>query len=343
MSAVKEYRCPNCGAGVGFDPILQHWKCSFCNSEFNKNQLKTASDIKDNLDEPVEDLNLYHCSSCGAELIADDTTSATFCLYCRNHSVIKSRFSGRFKPEKLITFRITKEQAKDIYKKWIKKKIFAPSIFKNKEEIDKITGVYAPYWLFDCITNGYIEGQATRVRTWTSGNYKYTNTKYYRVVRGGNSKYSKVPVDGSNKLDDNIMNLIEPYNYNAITDFSMEYMSGFFAEKYDVEAHEAEMSMRKKVEKFIEDRLRSTVVGYSTFNITQKSINISDCAHKYAMMPVYLINNKYKEKNHIFIINGQTGKIAGETPISLLRQIGFGIGLALIIWLSIGFGGALFV
>jgi len=344
MSMVKEYRCPNCGAGVQFEPILQNWRCSFCNSEFDKSQLTMPLEESQEESEKVaEDLNVYSCPSCGAQLIADETTSATFCLYCRSHNIIKDRFSGKFKPDQLVPFRITKEQAKDIYTKWIKKKIFAPSIFKKKEEIDKITGVYVPYWLFDCNAQGYIEGTATRVRTWTSGDYRYTNTKYYRIVRSGSSRYSRVPVDGSKKLDDNLMYMIEPYDYAHMKDFSMEYLSGFLAEKYDVDAGEAEKGMRQKVEKYLENRLKETVIGYSSFNVTQKSIDVHDTSCKYAMMPVYLINNTYKDKDHLFIINGQTGKISGETPLSLVNQIAFGLGLMLIIWLLIGFGGALFV
>lgn len=343
MNSVKRYKCPSCGSGLSFNPISQNWKCDFCNTEFTRNQLENASDSQENLNESMTELNTYHCSSCGAELIADDTTSATFCLYCRNHSIIKTRFSGRFKPEKVIPFRITKEQAKEIYKKWISKKIFSPGIFKNKDEIDKISGIYAPYWLFDCDVQGYIEGEATKVKTWISGNYKYTNTKYYQVARGGGSGYSKIPVDASIKLDDHFMYMIEPYNYNAITDFSMEYMSGFLAEKYDVEVDEAEITMKKRVEKFMEDRLKETVNGYSSFSVREKSFNVSDISNKYAMLPIYLLNNKYKEKDHIFIINGQTGKIVGDTPISIQRQIGLTAVLFVVLWIIVGFGGALFV
>lgn len=134
---------------------------------------------------------------------------------------------------------MTKAQAEEIYRKWIRKKIFAPSEFKTKEEIENVTGIYAPFWLFDCNIDGYIEGEGTKVSHWVQGEYRYTQTKFYRVLRKGLVEYNQVPVDASKKLDDTLMHKIEPYNYNDLTGFSMQYMSGFMAEKFDVESEEA--------------------------------------------------------------------------------------------------------
>jgi DNA-directed RNA polymerase subunit RPC12/RpoP len=343
MGSVKEYKCINCGAGLEFDPASQSWKCTYCFSEFSKDEIETAFLKEQPLDRNMPELDSYHCTSCGAELIADNTTSATFCLYCRNHSIIKSRFAGKFKPKNLIPFKITKEQAKDIYKKWIGKRIFAPKEFKQKEEIDKVTGIYAPFWLFDCKGDGMISGEGTRVNSWTSGKYRYTKTKYYRVARKGNAEYHKVPVDASKKLDDKYMHMIEPYNYNDLTDFSMEYMSGFMAEKYDVEASAAETVMKERVEKYLEDRLKETVNGYSSFVAHEKKISVSDIHELYSMLPIYLLNNKYNGKDHIFIVNGQTGKVVGDTPISHLKQFMFTGVVFIIVWAISVFGGALFV
>lgn len=343
MSLVKEYKCLNCSAALEFYPPSQNWKCHFCSSEFSKEQLDAAFQQEEPSDQDMPELDSYRCTSCGSELIADSTTSATFCLYCKNPTIIKSRFSGRFKPKNLIPFKLTKEQAEDIYKKWIRKRRFTPDEFKQKEKIEKITGIYAPFWLFNSKADGMINGEATKVRSWTQGKYRYTQTMYYRVFRKGNAKYQRVPVDASKKLDDKFMHMIEPYNYNELTDFSMKYMSGFMAEKYDVEAPEAEAVMKERVDQYLEDRLKSTVNGYSSYNVHEKQIELSDTTQDYSMLPVYLLINKYKGKDHIFIVNGQTGKVVGDTPISFLKQILFA-GLAFIlVWGVAVFGGALFV
>lgn len=341
MSSVKEYKCLNCKAGLEFDPPSQKWKCHYCFSEFTKEQLDSALKEDELPDDEMPELNAYHCTSCGAELITDNTTAATTCLYCKSPTIIKSRFTGRFKPKSLIPFKLTKSQAEEIYRKWIRKRLFAPSAFKTQEEIKRVTGVYAPFWLFDCMVDGHIEGEGTKVSSWTIGEYKYIKTKYYKVVRRGKVNYQRIPVDASKKLDDIFMHNIEPYNYDDLTDFSMPYMSGFMAEKYDVEADEAGQVMKQRVEEYTEDRLKETVDSYTSYIVNGKQITLSDQTHSYSMLPVYLLINKYKEKEHIFIVNGQTGKVVGDAPISFLKQMVFATSIFAIVWLLAVFGGAL--
>ncbi|HOB19594.1 MAG TPA: DNA helicase PriA [Candidatus Atribacteria bacterium] len=342
MSSVKQYKCLNCNAGLKFDPPSQLWKCEYCFGEFTKEQLDSIQKVDEQLDQEMPDLESYHCNNCGAELITDGTTSATFCLYCKSPTVIKARFTGRFKPKYLIPFKLTKKQAEELYKNWIRKKLLAPSAFKQKEEIEKITGVYAPFWLFDCKVKAHIGGEATRVRTWTQGNYRITQTQYYRVARAGRIEYDKIPVDASKKLDDGLMQLVEPYNYQDLTDFSMQYMSGFMAEKYDVESKDAQAVMQSRVEGYAEQRLRGTIQGYTSTTISHKQVDFEEITDSYAMLPIYLLVNKHKDKNHTFIINGQTGKVVGETPLSRGKQLAFAGCVFAAVWFLIVFGGALF-
>lgn len=343
MSSVKEYKCLNCKAPLVFDPSSQKWKCDYCFSEFTKEQLDTADKEEELLDKEMPDLDSYHCTSCGAEIILDSTISATHCLYCKSPAIIQSRFTGKFKPKSLIPFKLTKSQAEEMYRKWIRKRLFAPSSFKTQEEIQRVTGVYAPFWLFDCTVDGQIEGEGTKVHSWMMGEYRYTQTKYYRVVRRGKVNYQRIPVDASKKLDDQWMYKIEPYNYRDLNDFAMQYMSGFMAEKYDVEADEANQVMKKRVEEYMEDRLKDTVQGYTSYLVKGKEMNLVDENHSYSLLPVYILINKYKEKEHIFMVNGQTGKVVGDAPISFVKQVAFVASVFAILWLVAVFGGAFIV
>lgn len=343
MSSVKEYKCLNCKAGLSFDPTSQKWKCHYCRSEFEKAQLEKAANVQEPLEEENPELESYRCASCGAELIAEDTVAATFCIYCKNPSIIKTRFSGRFKPRYVIPFRLTKQQAQELYFGWIKKILFAPKEFKQSNDINKITGIYAPFWLYDCDVSGTIEGEGTTVRSWTSGEYRHTETSYFHVVRSGTNCYKKIPVDASTKLNDEFMHKIEPYDYKDLTDFSMPYMSGFFAEKYDVESAEAQKTMKERVDTYFEKRLRDTARGYSSLTIRNKNIGFDKCDDHYAMLPVYVLTSKYKDKELLFIINGQSGKVVGDAPISRLKQFGFFFGVFAASVLLALFGGALFV
>lgn len=342
MSSVKKFSCPSCNAKLEFNPLKQNWICHYCSVEYNREQVDAANKYEEAPDEEMPELDSYICSTCGAELIADSTTSATFCLYCKNPTIIKTRFSGRFKPKSVIPFKLTRDQAKELYRKWIKRRLFAPDIFKQKEEIDKVSGIYAPFWLFDCTAEGTVMGEATRVKSWSDGNYRYKQTKYYNVVREGKARYDRIPVDASKKLDDKFMYMIEPFDYKDLTDFSMKYMSGFLAEKYDVESSEAESIMKSRVESYLEERLKSTVNGYSSFSISSRQMSLSQIMQSYSMLPVYLLINKYKGKEHIFIVNGQTGKVVGNTPISHIKQMLFGLASFIVALILTVFGGAFF-
>lgn len=345
MEAVQSYKCLSCGSALEFEPESQKWKCHFCSSEYTKEDLDAHTHTHEAAEhgEVAPELNTYHCTSCGAELIADATTSATFCLFCKSPTIIKSRFVGKFKPKALIPFKLSKAQAEGLYKKWIRKCLFAPASFKNQEEIQKITGMYAPYWVFDCLAEGSLDGEATRVSHYTRGDYNYTLTKYYHVVREGRVEYEKVPVDSSTKLDDELMQKIEPFDYKDITDFSMQYLSGFLSEKYDVESEQAEGVLRERVASYLDQRLMGTAGGYSTFVPIHRRTDISDIHPEYVLLPVYLLTNSHNGKNHAFIVNGQTGKVVGDTPISRARQLLFAAGLTLALWVTAVLGGAFYV
>lgn len=344
MDSVKEYTCPNCKAGLEFNPESQSWKCNYCFSEFNENEIDaTYEKNKESIQETRVDLNSYSCTSCGAELIADDTTAATFCIYCNSHSIIKSRFSGEFAPKSVIPFKIGNKEALEIYTKWINKKKFAPKEFKDKKELEKITGIYVPFWLFDNSVKGHLNGEGTKIRTWSDKDYKYTQTKYYSILREGTASYNGVPVDGLKKLDDSLMLGIEPYNYNELTNFSMKYMTGFMAEKYDVDSKEASAVANKRVKQYMRSRLRKTVTGYNSFTQNSNKITITNMEYSYAMLPIYLLVNEYNDKKYEFIINGQTGKIIGDAPTDRNSQIKFALIIFIISWIICVFGGALIV
>ncbi|MGL5692792.1 MAG: hypothetical protein ACRCXA_01855 [Peptostreptococcaceae bacterium] len=344
MNSVNEYTCPNCKATLKFNPESQNWKCDYCFSEFNENEIdSTYKDKTEQCQESTEYLNSYNCTSCGAELIADDTISATFCIYCNSHSIIKNRFSGKFEPKSVIPFKIGKEEAQEIYTKWINKKKFAPKIFKDKKEVEKITGIYVPFWLFDNNVKGHLYGEGTKIRTWSDNDYKYTQTKYYRILREGTANYNGVPVDGLKKLDDSVMMGIEPYDYNELTNFSMKYMTGFMAEKYDVNEKDALSVANKRVTQYMKSRLRNTVNGYNSFNQNSNNVTITNMEYNYVMLPIYLLVNDYENKKYEFTINGQTGKIIGDAPIDRSSQTKFTLLIFVICWIIYVFGGALIV
>ena len=346
MEAVKNYACLTCKAPLAFNPETQKWDCDYCFNSFDLVQLEAApstSQKEDELDIEQPEMDMYHCQNCGADLLADETTAATFCLYCKSPSVLKSRFTGRFQPKFVIPFKLSQVQAETLYKQWIKKRFFTPDAFKHKEKIEEIKGIYAPFWMFDSHIEGVLDGEGTVVSTWQDSHYRYTKTQYYQVYREGTIGYEKVPVDASVKLDDAYMHKIEPYDYQALVPFNMQYMSGFLAERYDLEAFEAQKTMLTRVQSYATEKFKRTVTQYHHLSVKQEAYQAKDIEHQYTLMPIYLLNNLYNGKNHMFIINGQTGKVVGETPISNQKRFIFATAVFAAVWAVSVFGGAFFV
>ena len=225
MKITVDNKCPSCGANVKFNPTTQKWDCEYCGNsyeieEFEKQQEK---ETKENLGFEIDE---YTCPNCGATVVTDANTVATHCVYCGNTTIMKNRLQGEFKPDKLIPFKTTKEEAIEEFKKNVKKRWFAPSDFHDEKNIEKITGVYIPFWLYDSQMNGNIQSRATQIRRWSSGNYDYTETSTFRCTRSGELEIEDLPVDSSTKFKDEIMDSIEPYNYSEFKPFLLYGVTG---------------------------------------------------------------------------------------------------------------------
>ena len=325
-----DHKCPNCGSKIDFKPELGKWKCDSCDGEFDLETLKkhnnASSDINNDKSSDVEDVTYveYHCKDCGAEIIADENTASTFCVYCGNTAILKSKLSGKFAPSKIIPFKKTKNDAIEAFKNVSKGKPLTPKFFNKQENIDKISGVYIPFWLFSIESDGSIDVSATKVQTWITKDVEYTKTDTYEVLRSGKMKYERIPVDGSTRFDDDLMTSIEPFNYNEMVDYNHAYLSGFLAEKYDVDSEKSEIIAKKRAETTTESTLLNSITGYTT-----KIVRKRDYTHKvnnleYVLLPVWMVNVKYKEKYYTFAMNAQTGEFIGDTPVSKGKAILYG-------------------
>lgn len=183
-------------------------------------------------------LRSYVCQSCGGEIVGDATTAATACPFCGNPVVMMEQFSGMLKPDLVIPFKLDKNDAKAAFKKHISGKRLLPKTFKDENHIYEIKGIYVPFWLFDAHADASVTYDAETVRTWSDSDYNYTETKYYKAYRSGYTDFAAIPVDGSQKMADDLMELIESYNLSEAVDFQTAYLAGYFADKYDVTAEQ---------------------------------------------------------------------------------------------------------
>lgn len=331
---VVEMKCPNCGGSVVFDPKTQMHVCEFCQSEFTPDEMKEENGedtvfvpSREEQEEFGSGTNLYICSSCGAEIMADENTAATFCCYCHNPVALKGRVSGDCRPEMIIPFSRTREEALLMYKDWCKKKWFLPKDYTDFSTLEKITGLYVPFWLADCRADSKLDANAKIVHSYRSGNYQITHTKHFKVRRCARIDFDGVPADGSKKIEDELMEAIEPFDYTKFEPFQMSYFSGFYADKYDVSKEQVLPRIKARIEQASENILFSSIKGYTSVVPSFKSTRILKTNWHYAMLPVWFMNYKYKGKDYEFAINGQTGKIEGYLPVSMPKLIAFAAGL----------------
>lgn len=333
---ILEYKCPCCDAGLPFDEKTQKMSCEYCGNEFELEAVKAYNASLNQTDtETVEwdatsssewnedetsAIRTFSCPSCGGVLLTDDNTAATFCPYCMNPTILPGRLSGGLKPDAVIPFQTGKDDARDAFMKLCKGKPLLPKEFMTTHKIENITGMYVPFWLYDCGSSFRGNYRATKVRHWSDSNYNYTKTSYYHLVRGATADFSKIPMDASIKMDDAIMESIEPYDYSQIIDFETAYLSGFLADKYDVESNQGEGRIRERVNSSYQELLAPSMIGYASVIPTSRNLNITHSKAHYVLLPVWILSTKYKDQTYLFAMNGQTGKMTGKFPICPKRS-----------------------
>lgn len=356
-----QYKCPNCGAELTFDPEHQNFSCAFCDSQYTEAEMQERyremeQNAKANADPDAETLEsekdekafeegtrLYTCQNCGAEIIAESETAATFCYYCHAPVVLAGRLSGEYCPAWVLPFAVSREKALEQFHSWCKKRWFLPKQFSSEKQLEKMSGVYVPFWLTNCVSDAFVSGIGKQVRSWTEGDYRVTETKEYQVERAAMIPYRGVPADGSEKIEDALMDAIEPFPYQKMKPFTMQYLSGFMAQKYDVDYGDVLARVQKRVEESSVELLRSDITGYSSVSLTQKRTNMTNAHHDYVLLPVWFMNFHYRDKDYDFALNGQTGTQAGTPPLDWGKAILFSSGIAVAVMLILTLlGGFLF-
>ena len=340
---LTNYQCPACTGPLHFDPAAGKLVCDYCGSAYETEEIEALYEEKNQAAaqaaepkkprKPAEDswdvsgaggdwgdeaehLRAYNCPSCGAELICDDTTAASSCPYCGNPTVVPSQLSGALRPDYVIPFRLDKDAAVEALKKHYRHKPFLPRKFREKNNIEKLQGVYVPFWLFDADADGDITFAGTRSHTRREGEYNVTTTEHFDIQRSGSASFRRIPADGSTKMPDDYMDSIEPFDYQELEPFSMAYLPGYLADRYDVSAKRCARRADTRCRASLEELLRRDVVGYDSVTIRKRDIRLHRGSVKYALLPVWVLNTRWKDNNYLFTMNGQTGKLVGDLPVS---------------------------
>lgn len=359
-----QYKCPACTGPLHYGQSSGKLECDYCGSSFSLEEMEalrkgdTQAAAEAFEEAPREEerwdlsaaggewgedgkkLRAYGCPNCGAELICDETTAATSCPYCGNPTVIPGQLSGAKKPDYIIPFAKTREDAIAALKKHYSHRPILPKTFMTDSHIQEVKGVYVPFWLYSARVDADVTYLTTRSHVHTTSEETITETDHYLVHRQGSLSFDKVPVDAASKMPDGHMDAIEPYAYEELKPFAFSYLPGFFAEKYDVSRDDSGKRARARCEGSAENAVRGTVLGYETCITQQKRIDVHAGDVKYALLPVWLLSTQWQGKNFLFAMNGQTGKLVGDLPIDKKRLwmyagIAFAAATVLLGWLFV--------
>lgn len=246
----------------------------------------------------------YNCSTCGAKLVADKTTIISDCVYCGSRQIVKSKLETNFSPEAIIPFKLDRNQLIEIITKRVKKQIFKSKEFIESVKMMESKGIYVPYRLYTFDVYTYARGQAERMSD---------NTKMYKWFEMEFEQKMRAPQDSSKKLNDKTMKELAPYDYNELKTFNSTYLNGFLAEQRD----EDDELLRRKAESDILEEVQECVNNrFPSYYMRKGLLKVDFSKEEYidVMLPVWLANIKYKNKNIKLAVNGQTGKIVGEIP-----------------------------
>lgn len=352
---IETYQCPQCSAPL-------KWKnselvCEACGASYKEEDMRALSEaMQENAGQSSLDWNKcrsaqtftaeeesalqeYNCPACGAVLVTSAATAATKCAYCGNNALIPKQFSGELRPDAILPFTVSREDAeKKLHEHFHGKKLL-PDDFVRACRVEDVEGLYVPYFLFNCQADARCTYRAERVNTYRRGDWQITDTLHFYVERCGRVSFDRVPVDACKRVDDTLTEAIEPFDYAACKPFDPGYLAGYQADCRDQEMDECVPRANERVTNAATDALRSTVHGYSSVVSDCTQVRLDQGKVRYVMMPVWLLTVRYGDQAFPFAINGQTGRLAGELPVDkrkyrrlkLSWMLGLEVALALLI------------
>jgi predicted RNA-binding Zn-ribbon protein involved in translation (DUF1610 family) len=322
---------------MSFDPETQSLICAYCS---NKIDISSENNTINEYDFETAEQNaptdwgnkkrIIKCESCGAETILDENSTAEFCAFCGSSHIIKQDDKSDITPESLIPFKISNDKAKLAFKTWIKSKFFAPKALKSTYTLNKISGVYIPHWTYDSNTHSAYRAE--------KGTYYYvTETKW--VTENGERKqvteevrktrwewvsgsyaefFDDILINASKQVNEKIIKKLEPFNLEELVSYKPDYLSGFLAERYSKNLKEGWNDAKIIIDREICSGVIRKINGDEVRSV-HISTSYDDVKFKHILLPIWVSSYSYKDKIYHFMINGETGEVQGESPISPLK------------------------
>ena len=344
----SKFVCKSCGGNMEFDPESQSLKCPFCSDKtpIEKNEEKPSVHDYRKADTEAsrnwgEEKRLIKCESCGAETMIDSAKSADFCAFCGSSHILNQEDTNpAIAPETVIPFKISKNQATEAFKQWIAKKKFAPNALKSRHTMESISGVYMPFWSYNSKTESdYTAEKGTyyytsEMKTFTDSDGKVQtrqeqvrHTRWENVAGNYIESFEDVNIVASDNVSQILAKEIEPYKLEELTKYDPRYISGFLAERYTVDIHQGWNMAKNEIDENIASGIIEEIGGDEHRNLNVKT-DYKTIDYKLMMLPMWISSYRFKDKVYNFLVNGQTGRVAGKAPTSWAKVLGLFGGIA---------------
>ena len=318
MSGSMTYKCPSCGGYLEFDPAKQRFACPYCGQSFSEAEIKAREPAREQSMEAASQPGMrgYHCQMCGAEIVVGETTAATRCYYCHNPVVLTDRLSDDFRPDGVVPFRMQKQEAEERFKQLVARKTFIDREFFSTAQLEDFSGVYYPYWYGDLEGNATFEGEGKRTSTSVGPRENVITTRIYKVSREGRLQFRNLVRKALTSVDRQLSDGIHPYKLEELKDFSGAYLSGFMAERRDVEMASAQAEMEREASNYASTLMRQggsydSLTGTATFKADKTRM-------RSILLPAWVLTYRGGRDNkpYYYMMNGQTGAVCGKLPIN---------------------------
>ena len=292
-------KCEKCSAALFYKPKSGMLECDSCGVAYWPTQFKEPETVEDEMQ-----VDFYSCTACGAQLAVNGVETSTFCSYCGQPTVVFDRVSSAKKPDYIIPFSVSKEEAVGLIRNYIEQGTFVPKEIKDFE-VERVRGIYIPFWLYD------VEYEDTQFLTGKVGSGKSEHTEYF--MRRAQVMFHNMSLDASKQLNDGVSQRLEPYDTRGLADFHSAYLSGFYADCFDYKSEEMEGYATYRCRNLFDEEIKKSVSAEGIkVEANNPHINVTD--RKYAMLPAWFMTFRYKEVPYTILVNGQTRKVVGAVP-----------------------------
>ena len=327
-------KCPNCGAPLRFDPSSGKLFCSHCKglvdiAQNHDVREREFAEMADFAHWSEGEVSCYRCQNCGASSVLPRTTLATNCAFCGSPVVVDEYSTGLVRPDSLIPFELTEDEAATQLVAWRKRKFFAPNKFRKKVKANSIKGVYIPAWTFDAETYSHYSGRLGRHETRTirrnGKTYTETYTHWFHVDGEISSSYDDIFIRGNNNIAPKYFDELRVNDKSKYVVYSDKYLAGYIADNYTVEPMDAYAMARQKIDRDIHDRImrkhHADVEGHLDIKTT-----VTSRSFKYMLLPVYVATTKYGGQVYNQYVSGcwsntvkKKASVCGHSPKSIWK------------------------